>query len=81
MERVSAEKLRAGRDLRLRLPHRAIDRVDTDGSRDDPLRLLFGGVLQVTESAAFHDALVRGIGPAKAYGFGLLSLAPVSAGV
>lgn len=52
-----------------------------DGSVLTHYAVLFGGVLQVTESAAFHDALVRGIGSAKAYGFGLLSLAPVSAGV
>lgn len=38
---------------------------------------LFEGRLQVTDAQAFRDALAHGIGPAKAYGFGLLSIAPV----
>ena len=35
----------------------------------------FDGVLRVTDADALRAALVKGIGPAKAYGFGLLSLA------
>lgn len=34
----------------------------------------FSGRLRVTDSPQFHTALIRGIGPAKAYGFGLLRL-------
>lgn len=35
----------------------------------------FDGVLTVTDSALFQEAIVRGIGPGKAFGFGLLSVA------
>lgn len=38
--------------------------------------VLFEGVLRVTDAAAFRAALERGIGSGKAYGFGLLSVAP-----
>lgn len=38
--------------------------------------VVYDGVLQVTEPARFREALVTGIGPAKAFGFGLLSIAP-----
>lgn len=34
----------------------------------------FDGVLQVTDVPAFHDALLSGIGSAKSFGFGLLSV-------
>lgn len=49
-------------------------------------RLAFGSVyflgqLQVTDCDLFRRALREGIGPAKAYGFGLLSLAPSPHGV
>lgn len=36
----------------------------------------FDGVLQITDPEAFAQALRQGIGPAKAFGCGLLSLAP-----
>ena len=35
----------------------------------------YEGVLQVTDTGQFHTALVSGIGPAKGFGFGLLSVA------
>ena len=35
---------------------------------------LFEGVLEVRDAGAFRSALETGIGPAKAFGFGLLSL-------
>lgn len=35
----------------------------------------FEGLLEVTDSSKFYDALVHGIGSAKAYGCGLLSVA------
>ncbi|MCA9834403.1 MAG: type I-E CRISPR-associated protein Cas6/Cse3/CasE [Thermomicrobiales bacterium] len=38
--------------------------------------MVFEGLLRVSDVEAFREALVHGIGPAKAYGFGLLSLAP-----
>lgn len=37
----------------------------------------FDGLLQVMDPAAFRQALQEGIGPAKAFGCGLLSIAPV----
>jgi len=35
----------------------------------------YDGILEVTDAEAFRKALISGIGPAKAFGFGLLSLA------
>lgn len=37
---------------------------------------LFEGILVVRDPELFRNALAAGIGPAKAYGFGLLSIAP-----
>jgi CRISPR system Cascade subunit CasE len=37
----------------------------------------YEGILEVTDADNFGHTLVRGIGPAKAFGFGLLSIAPV----
>jgi CRISPR system Cascade subunit CasE len=41
------------------------------------LAVRFDGLLQITNADAFREALAYGIGPAKAFGFGLLSIAPV----
>jgi CRISPR system Cascade subunit CasE len=38
--------------------------------------VLFDGLLQVTDPAALRRAVAAGVGSAKGYGFGLLSLAP-----
>jgi CRISPR system Cascade subunit CasE len=38
----------------------------------------FKGILTVTDTAKFHPTFTRGIGSAKAFGFGLLVIAPVS---
>lgn len=40
--------------------------------------VLFDGLLVVTDRERFQETLARGIGPGKAYGFGLLSIAPAS---
>lgn len=40
--------------------------------------VLFEGELEVTDPVKFRVALAEGIGPGKAYGFGLLSVAPLS---
>ena len=40
--------------------------------------VVFEGILKVTDAELFRSALASGIGPAKAYGCGLLTLAPVS---
>lgn len=37
--------------------------------------VLYDGTLQVVDAEAFKRALAKGIGPAKAFGFGLLSIA------
>lgn len=36
----------------------------------------YDGTLSVTDPVKFHQTLCSGIGPAKAFGFGLLSIAP-----
>jgi len=40
------------------------------------LAVSFEGLLRITETDAFRETLMRGIGPGKAFGFGLLSVAP-----
>ena len=40
---------------------------------------LFEGRLRITDLAAFRQALEQGVGSGKAYGFGLLSIAPTTA--
>jgi CRISPR system Cascade subunit CasE len=47
------------------------------GSRMSFNAVVFDGRLQVEDADTFQQALESGIGPAKAYGFGLLSIAPV----
>jgi CRISPR system Cascade subunit CasE len=37
----------------------------------------FIGLLTVTDASAFQEAVTQGIGPAKAFGFGMLCLSPV----
>ena len=50
-----------------------------DAGKGQQLRsVLFEGVLEVTEPDLFRNTLIHGIGPAKAFGFGLLSVAPVA---
>jgi len=38
----------------------------------------FEGILEVSDPQQFKEALIKGVGSGKAYGFGLLSIAPVS---
>lgn len=44
------------------------------------LEVRFDGILQVTDPAAFLTAIQSGIGSGKAFGFGLLSVAPAPGG-
>lgn len=37
----------------------------------------YDGILHVTDTVRFRQALIEGIGPGKAFGFGLLSVAPL----
>ena len=50
-----------------------------EGCRIAHRGVLFDGELTVTDVEAMSAALQHGIGPGKAYGFGLLSLAPADA--
>lgn len=38
----------------------------------------YEGILEVTDAGHFRNTLIRGIGPGKAFGFGLLSVAPIA---
>lgn len=38
---------------------------------------LYEGIIEITDVDSFRNTLARGIGPGKAFGFGLLSIAPV----
>lgn len=68
-------------------PRRVPDVRDTPGATVTGLNgdkqkmtfatVVFDGYLRISDRAAFRSALESGIGPAKAYGFGLLSIAPV----
>ena len=52
-------------------------RCGKEGHRDGEfLAVRFDGLLAVTDPALFRNTLQTGIGSAKAFGFGLLSLAP-----
>ena len=63
------------RPFRTSLPNR---HKNDYAKKDLPLfGVRFDGVLQVTDVGALVEAVRGGIGPAKAFGFGLLSLAPV----
>lgn len=49
-----------------------------DAGKGQRLRSVrYEGMLDVTDTNRFRDTLIEGIGPAKAFGFGLLSVAPV----
>lgn len=59
----------------------AFDRVywfhSKGGVQNKPLGgIVFDGILEVTNSEDLRQAVETGIGPAKSFGFGLLSLAP-----
>ena len=61
-----------------------------DGRTRDPVRrgrrdgtaitfegVRFDGLLRIVDDAAFRAGVIHGIGPDKAFGFGLLSFAPI----
>lgn len=53
-------------------------KANENGSHDmTHLAVVFEGILTVTDPVAFRQTLACGIGPAKAFGFGLLSVAPI----
>lgn len=51
-------------------------KFDHDAGRVTLAHATFDGVLEVTDAKAFRRSVERGIGTGKAYGFGLLSIAP-----
>ena len=55
-------------------------KINFSKSRDSPQltfgAVIFDGVLEVTDADKFRESLIAGIGTGKAYGFGLLSVAP-----
>ena len=54
--------------------------VNKSGEKGAGLRMrsvLFDGILKVSDADSFAKAITSGIGPAKAFGFGLLSIAPL----
>ena len=67
---VDVEKLRS-------LPH-GPDRFQKNGQAGTHTTVAFQGVLTVTDPAKFHETFTGGIGSAKAFGFGLLVIAPIS---
>jgi CRISPR system Cascade subunit CasE len=65
--------VRCGRDLRATGLEK---RPDGSSSRLTFYGVAFEGRLEVVDTALFHAGLQAGIGSGKAYGYGLLSLAP-----
>jgi len=63
------------------LDGRVLEEGSRSGKRGDASVTLsgarFDGLLTIVDPTLFRAALENGIGPAKAYGFGLLSIAPV----
>ncbi len=57
-------------------------RTSEDGDRERMSHLVvrYDGVLKVTDPAAFRETIVTGVGSAKGFGFGLLSVAPLRDG-
>jgi CRISPR system Cascade subunit CasE len=54
-----------------------VGRVERKRSQLTFVSVLFEGRLRVTDPGKFRATLERGVGSAKAYGFGLLSIAPI----
>lgn len=52
--------------------------VNKNGKGQRLCSVIFEGLLRVTDADAFRQTLIRGIGSGKAFGFGLLSVAPVN---
>ena len=61
----------------LRTIPRGREYFQTNGQRGLHSAVEFQGVLTVTDSRKFSEVFTRGIGPAKAFGFGLLVIVPV----
>jgi len=55
---------------------RRVDRFQRGGRTVTIAKATFDGILTVTDAEALRTAMTQGIGPAKGYGCGLLTLAP-----
>lgn len=53
-------------------------RGQDDAHRVAVAPVLYNGILRVTDVTLFREALENGVGPGKAYGCGLLSIAPLT---
>jgi CRISPR system Cascade subunit CasE len=62
----------------LRTIPRGRDYFEKNGQRGLHSAVEFQGALTVDDPAKFHESFTHGIGPAKAFGFGLLVIAPTS---
>lgn len=79
--RVLAVRASAGNQLGLSGAGRLLGQRAVNGAAGQKVRVtlesvLFEGRLMITDDGKFHQALEMGIGPGKAYGLGLLSVAP-----
>lgn len=59
----------------IQLGYSYINKRGHNGQRLRSVR--YDGVLQIADPASFHETIVSGIGSGKAFGFGLLSVAPI----
>jgi CRISPR system Cascade subunit CasE len=62
----------------LRTFSRGREYFERQGVRGMHSAVEFQGVLNVTDPVKFHETFARGIGSAKAFGFGLLVIAPIT---
>lgn len=65
-------------EQKVRTVSRSREYFEKQGIRGLHTAVDFQGVLTVTDPAKFYQTFTRGIGSAKAFGFGLLVLAPIS---
>lgn len=63
--------------LNLKLTREPLERGRRSGATITFEGVRFDGCLQIINADAFRSAVVHGIGPGKAYGFGFLSFAPL----
>jgi len=73
---VSLAKTTAG-DVELELRDRAVRRFTRQGATVTLTTVTFQGVLSIDDPESLRAALVAGVGPAKAYGCGLMTLARI----
>lgn len=75
-ERLGIE-LGAEDEPTVKVVERGVDAFGRRGAQVTLARAVFEGVLVVRDPARLREAIIAGIGPGKAYGCGLLTLAPL----